>query len=114
MVFISKEDQKRQKKVADRIFRRTGQRVGFAAGIGGPIVPPALKAFRGKDASPTQTPRDIRSGLGCANCFPSGNGNVKGVLSRGTQVQRRIQTGRGRKLTDEELRLLRLRERGLI
>lgn len=35
MVFISKKENKRQSKVAKRIFKRTGQRVGFAAGSGG-------------------------------------------------------------------------------
>ena len=110
-----KKISKQNKKIAARIFRETGKRVAFVQS--GPItfgVPPALRAFRGKDASPTST-RDI-SNLGCANCFPngSGSGTVRGVLGRGKQVQQQSQTGRGRRLTDEELRLLRLRERGLI
>ncbi len=35
MVFVSKKENKRQRKVAKRIFKRTGQRVGFADSIGG-------------------------------------------------------------------------------
>lgn len=35
MVFVSKKENKRQRKVAKRIFKRTGQRVGFATSIGG-------------------------------------------------------------------------------
>ncbi len=108
MVFISKKQQKQQQKSADRIFKKTGQRVGFAAGT--PSLPP---------------PRDI-SDLGCANCFPRGSfkGNVKGILNpqptrqfdrRADQdrVNRKLATGRAKKqLTQEELLLLR--ERGLI
>jgi len=100
MVFVSKKENKRQRKVAKRIFKRTGQRVGFATSIGGGggLTPTGSSPSFG-----VQTPEGIRisteRGIGAGNTVtsiaqPIGVPRVSGTRTR---TRREIQLSESKK-----------------
>ena len=75
MVFISKKDQKRKQRVAKKIFRETGKRVGFAASV---PIPGRTKRTFGK-----------RTIVGPAKPTPTFNGERLSVPFGSTTTERR-------------------------
>jgi hypothetical protein len=97
MVFISKKENKRQRKVAKRIFKRTGERVGFADSIGGGGGGPPGTKFGSGPLPGDPLFGKIGAGQGNTVTRVSQPISVPSVSRSGTRTRREIQLSEGKK-----------------